>query len=170
MNGDFKNFFTSGRMTLNKGYEAQSQIAKGSLLKDTASPSSLLPPIEVAMAYEELHPGTLEKTLQLAHNEQRHRHEAANALTSNTLKIRIAGQVCALLSTAALCLTSVKIASLGHVYLSALLMLGYVGAVTLLAAVQWRSRSHTSQSHEQHYKRVEQKRHNRPFRERRGPQ
>lgn len=66
---EVKNYYAEDK--LNKGYSATSL----NKITNSSNPESLLPPVEVISAYEEIYPGTLEKIIKITEKEQERRYE-----------------------------------------------------------------------------------------------
>ncbi|MDA9163409.1 DUF2335 domain-containing protein [Rickettsiaceae bacterium] len=67
-----KKYFDNNR--LNRGYSKVSNFRQSDVHSTRKQYNHVLPPIDMMEQYEEVHPGTFDKLLDMAEKEQNHRH------------------------------------------------------------------------------------------------
>lgn len=117
-----KTFFTNNNR-LNKGY-AKTQpphIPDASFYKKRFE--HIMPPMDFLSHYEEIHPGTFNKILDMAEQEQHHRHSIDLLNIEIYNRATKLGRIFALIFTLLICLTTFLLALGGHVFIAAILVI-----------------------------------------------
>lgn len=132
-----KKFFDTNR--LNKGYN-KSLVYKQS---DTGANNGnqykhVLPPLSIMAEYEEMHPGTIKKVLDLAQKEQEHRHAMELlALTNHEKAVKI-GRQSAIILVGIIAFAAVIMAFDGHYMIASIFSLAGFGLIGVASIFQSR--------------------------------
>lgn len=106
---EIKTFFTNGNRLnkgYNKGYNPQ-EIDNSFYRKRFAH---VLPPLDIMSEYENMHPGTLARLIEMAEIEQKHRHTIDSAEIINRRDSIKRGQSFAILLGIIMCIATVLLA------------------------------------------------------------
>lgn len=105
---EVKNFFDD-EASLNRGYSKREVYNKNITNKF----ESIFPSIDVVQAFEEMHPGSVEKITKLAVDEQKHRHAMEKATLAIYEKGRRFGQFFGVLSIAIISYATITLSKMG---------------------------------------------------------
>lgn len=92
--------------------------------------SALLPPPSVLQAYESMSPGSVNRLLDMAEREQKHRHEWEKNQLKAQIKTHRLGQFFSLVSMAAIVFGAIHLTRLGNTQTASYIAIG--GFVTLI--------------------------------------
>lgn len=110
-----KTFFNKDNH-LNKGYAKNLLGIKESDYKhQEVKFKHILPPIDLISEYEYLKPGTLAKIINMAEQEQCHKHKIDQMNLKKMHSILKIGRICAFLSITFICLTTVFLTKQGYI-------------------------------------------------------
>ena len=124
-----KRFFDNNR--LNKGYRNIPNYNKSDKGQIRSQFSHVLPPIDMIEQYEELYPGTLETLIDMAKNEQQHRHAVSINLQQKYDKARNMGRIFSLILIGLICFTTLILGFSGNI------ILGSVFAMSAFACIAY---------------------------------
>lgn len=109
-----KAFFTKDNR-LNKGYTKTSSTREPDNSFYRKKFEHMLPPIEVISQYEDIHPGTLAKLIDMADQEQQHRHALNLVNVENYNQAIKTGRLFALAFIGLICATTIGLSWLGKI-------------------------------------------------------
>lgn len=113
-----KHFFNKD-IRLNKGYTSidnKNDTSENHRKKY----AHILPPIDLITEFEDIHPGTLARIIEMAESEQRHNH-ALNIADSKSQDLNIRfGKVCSVIVVALICVTTSILAMLNEPQIASL--------------------------------------------------
>lgn len=130
---EIKTFFGKDNK-LNKGYVRPANVRENDSVFFQKKFAHILPPIDMISEFENIHPGTLAKLMDMAEREQHHRQalDLVN-LDSQTRAFKI-GRYFALLFVVIACLTTIALVVIASAYIGiifAIIAFMSVGAISL---------------------------------------
>jgi len=126
-----KKFFDNNR--LNKGYSRVVNFHQSDANLIRKKYRHVLPPIEMIEQYEELHPGTFERLLDMAITEQNHRHSMDLLEIERHNRATKLGRIFALVFVTIISLGAIVLVALGSALIGALFALSGFSCITIVS-------------------------------------
>lgn len=131
---DIKNFFDKNNR-LNKGYSRLPNVQESDNSFYHKKFAHILPPIDIMQEFENLHPGTLGRLIDMAEKEQHHRHALDLVNLDAQTRALKSGRNYALVFMLAVCVTTLVLAIIVGTYVGivfASIAFISVGAISFL--------------------------------------
>lgn len=139
-----KNFFSSNNR-LNKGYTKVSNFKESDRSFYRKQYEHVLPPIDVMEEYENLHPGTLAKLINMAEKEQLHRHQVELKNLEVYKNLTQKGRISAVIFVFIVCVTTIILAMVGNLMLAGIFAVTaflIIGIGTFLSPMRFSKKNH----------------------------
>ncbi len=114
---EIKTFFTKDNR-LNKGYSKTSNIRELDSSFYRKKFEHILPPIDLISEYENINPGTLAKLIDMAEQDQHHKHAIDLVNLENYNRAQKMGRIFALVFIGLICLTTIILTMLGKIFVA----------------------------------------------------
>jgi uncharacterized membrane protein len=137
---EIKTFFTKDNR-LNKGYSKISNIRELDSSFYRKKFEHILPPIDLISEYENINPGTLAKLIDMAEQEQHHKHAIDLVNLENYNRAQKMGRIFALIFIGLICLTTICLTIFGKILIalvfscSAFLAIGITSVISANKAI-----------------------------------
>jgi uncharacterized membrane protein len=131
---EIKNFFGNDNK-LNKGYTKLQNNSENDSSFYQKKFSHILPPIDLISEFENIHPGTLARLIDMAEKEQNHRHALELVGLDSQSRAMKMGRICALIFVGIICVATITLAILSYL-IGALIFAGI--AFASIALVSYR--------------------------------
>lgn len=125
---EIKTFFGKDNK-LNKGYTKTVNVRENDNVFYQKKFTHILPPIDVINEFENIHPGTLARLMDMAEKEQNHRQALDLVHFDSQARAFKAGRYFALMFMVAACLTTIALAVIASAYI------GIIFAIVVFLAV-----------------------------------
>lgn len=122
---EIKTFFGNDNR-LNKGYTTIASPRKFDNSVYRKKFEHILPPIDVISEYENIHPGSLAKLIEMARSEQQHKHEIDRLAIDAYAKATKNGQIFALCAVCAICITALFLAFMGSITIAVVTIISFL--------------------------------------------
>jgi uncharacterized membrane protein len=117
-----KTFFANNNR-LNKGYAKTTSPEESDNSFYKKKFEHIMPPVDFVSQYEEIHPGTFAKVLDMAEQEQHHKHSLDLLGIEVYNRAAKLGRIFALIFTIVICLSVMVLALFDHVFLASILII-----------------------------------------------
>ncbi len=126
-----KKFFDNNR--LNKGYSRVVNFNQSDSNLIRKKYKHVLPPIEMIEEYEELHPGTFERLLDMAQREQNHRHSMDLLEIEKHARATKLGRIFALIFVAIISMGTLALVAIGSLLIATLFAVSAFTCITIVS-------------------------------------
>ncbi len=111
---EIKSFFGKDNK-LNKGYQRINNLRENDNNHYRKKFEHILPPIEILSEYENIHPGTLGRLIDMAEKEQHHRHAIELVNAENHQRAVKIGRNTAIITIITICITTICLSQINNI-------------------------------------------------------